>query len=126
MTKKILEVKHLKASIENKEIIKDFNLTIFENEIHVIMGPNGSGKSTFSKLLVGHPSYSIGHGQIEFDNEKVRKEFLDTILPLVNPEIVRELLINDLKSASEYRAIKNLKNVDCSELNKLDVDIKSL
>jgi hypothetical protein len=47
-------------------------------------------------------------------------------LPLVNPEIVRELLTNDLKSAAEYRAIKNLKNVDYSELNKLDVDIKSL
>lgn len=66
MTKKILEVKHLKASIENKEIIKDFNLTIFENEIHVIMGPNGSGKSTFSKLLVGHPSYIISDGEIRF------------------------------------------------------------
>jgi Fe-S cluster assembly ATPase SufC len=23
------------------------------------MGPNGSGKSTFSKVLAGHPAYSV-------------------------------------------------------------------
>jgi Fe-S cluster assembly ATP-binding protein len=30
------------------------------------MGPNGSGKSTFSKVLVGHPAYSIISGEIKF------------------------------------------------------------
>lgn len=51
---------------------------------------------------------------------------MDTLLPLVTPEVIRELLTNDLKSAAEYRAIKNLKTVDYSELNKLEVDVKSL
>merc|ERR1712238_89560 len=31
-----------------------------------IMGPNGSGKSTFSKVLAGHPAYSILDGNILF------------------------------------------------------------
>jgi len=30
------------------------------------MGPNGSGKSTFSKVLAGHPAYSILKGDILF------------------------------------------------------------
>jgi Fe-S cluster assembly ATP-binding protein len=28
------------------------------------MGPNGSGKSTFSKVLAGHPAYSVLNGDI--------------------------------------------------------------
>ena len=30
------------------------------------MGPNGSGKSTFSKVLAGHPAYSVLDGEIRF------------------------------------------------------------
>jgi Fe-S cluster assembly ATP-binding protein len=66
MTKTILKVENIDASIENIEILKTFNLEIKENEIHVIMGPNGSGKSTFSKLLAGHPSYIVNKGNILF------------------------------------------------------------
>ena len=64
--KNLLEINNLRASIDTKEILKDFNLTIKKNEIHVIMGPNGCGKSTLSKVLAGHPSYEITSGKIEF------------------------------------------------------------
>jgi len=71
MNKKILSVKNLKASIDQIEIIKNLNLEVNENEIHIIMGPNGSGKSTFSKILVGHPSYTIQEGSIEFNEQNL-------------------------------------------------------
>ena len=67
----ILKVNNLQASIDNKSIIKKFNLEVKENEIHVIMGPNGSGKSTFSKVLAGHPAYSIESGEISFLNKNL-------------------------------------------------------
>jgi Fe-S cluster assembly ATP-binding protein len=67
----ILKVENLEASIDNKSIIKKFNLEVKENEIHVIMGPNGSGKSTFSKILAGHPSYSVENGDISFLNKNL-------------------------------------------------------
>jgi Fe-S cluster assembly ATP-binding protein len=66
MNKILLKVQNLEASIEKKKILKKLNLEINENEIHVIMGPNGSGKSTLSKILAGHPSYSIENGTVEF------------------------------------------------------------
>jgi len=69
MSKKLLEIHNLKASIDNKLIINNFNLEINEDEIHVIMGPNGSGKSTLSKILAGHPSYSVNNGNILFDSK---------------------------------------------------------
>jgi len=62
----ILEIKNLKASINNIEILKGLNLTVNEGEIHAIMGPNGSGKSTFSKVIAGHPAYQVLSGDIFF------------------------------------------------------------
>jgi Fe-S cluster assembly ATP-binding protein len=70
----LLSITDLNASIEQKQILKNLNLTIRENEIHVIMGPNGSGKSTLSKILAGHPSYQVDSGEILFQ-EKDLLEF---------------------------------------------------
>ena len=62
----LLEIKDLHVSINNNNILKSLNLTINKGEIHAIMGPNGSGKSTFSKVLAGHPAYSVLNGDILF------------------------------------------------------------
>ena len=66
MKSPILEIKDLRACINDNEILKDLNLTINTGEIHAIMGPNGSGKSTFSKIIAGHPSYKVLSGDILF------------------------------------------------------------
>jgi Fe-S cluster assembly ATP-binding protein len=70
----ILEIKNLKASINNTEILKNLNLTINRGEIHAIMGPNGSGKSTFSKIIAGHPAYEVLSGDIFFKGSDLDPE----------------------------------------------------
>ena len=62
----MLKVKNLQVSINENQILKNLNLTVNRGEIHAIMGPNGSGKSTFSKILVGHPAYTITNGEVIF------------------------------------------------------------
>ena len=62
----LLEIKDLQVSINENKILKNLNLKINKGEIHAIMGPNGSGKSTFSKVLAGHPAYSVLNGDIFF------------------------------------------------------------
>jgi Fe-S cluster assembly ATP-binding protein len=67
----LLEIKNLKVSIEDNIILDDLNLKVQKGEIHAIMGPNGSGKSTFSKVVAGHPAYSILGGDILFKGDSI-------------------------------------------------------
>ena len=67
----VLEIKDLKVSINENEILKSLNLKVDKGEIHAIMGPNGSGKSTFSKVIAGHPAYSVLSGDILFKGSSI-------------------------------------------------------
>jgi Fe-S cluster assembly ATP-binding protein len=66
-----LIIKDLHVSIEDNPIIKGFNLTMRQGEVHAIMGPNATGKSTLSYAVMGHPKYEITHGDILLDGESV-------------------------------------------------------
>ena len=68
-----LKIKDLTVSVENKTILKDFNIEIKSGEIHAIMGPNGTGKSTLSKVIMGDSNYKIEKGSIYFDEKELNE-----------------------------------------------------
>ena len=67
----ILSVRDLTADVDGTPILKGLNLEIKAGEIHAVMGPNGSGKSTFSKVLAGHPAYTVTGGEILFQGQNL-------------------------------------------------------
>jgi Fe-S cluster assembly ATP-binding protein len=67
----ILSVTNLTAEVDGTPILKGLNLEIKAGEIHAIMGPNGSGKSTFSKVLAGHPAYTVTGGEVTFKGQNL-------------------------------------------------------
>ena len=48
---KLLEIKNLNKSFDNKEILKDINLSIQSGKIIGLLGKNGVGKTTLIKLI---------------------------------------------------------------------------
>ena len=68
----MLEIKNLKASVNNKPILKGLNLNIKAGELHAIMGPNGSGKSTLANVLSGKSGYEVS-GVLNFKGESLNE-----------------------------------------------------
>jgi len=122
----MLQIKNLKAKIDNKEILKGLNLEIKPGEVHAIMGPNGSGKSTLSNVLSGKKGYTVS-GDVTYFNENLldleieerahKGIFLAFQYPLeipgVNTNIFLKTSLNAIKKA------KNEKELDAIEFLKL-------
>ena len=63
----MINIKNLKVSVEEKEILKGINLEIPKGEVHAIMGRNGSGKSTLANTLAGNEKFEVTDGSIHMD-----------------------------------------------------------
>jgi Fe-S cluster assembly ATP-binding protein len=67
----VLEIKGLRASAGDKEILRGIDLTVNAGEVHAVMGPNGSGKSTLAQVLAGHPAYQVTAGQVLYQGQNL-------------------------------------------------------
>ena len=68
-----IDISDLKVTVKDKTVLNNFNLSIKEGEIHVIMGPNGVGKSTLSKVIMGSSLYNVVSGDIKVNNKSILK-----------------------------------------------------
>lgn len=65
----LFEIKNLKKSFENVDVLKGIDTTIKSGEVLVVIGPSGSGKSTFLRCLnlLEEPT----DGEIIFEGTKI-------------------------------------------------------
>lgn len=130
-----LKIVDLNVSIDNREILKNFNLQVNSGEIHVIMGPNGTGKSTLSKVIMGDNNYQVTEGSIYYNDillndlttdERARLGiFLGMQSPLeiegvTNADMLRAAISGkDKDNFKLFDFIKELdKNIDYLHMNK--------
>lgn len=130
----MLTIKNLKARIEEKEILKGFNLEVKAGEVHAIMGPNGSGKSTLASVLAGRADYEVTDGEVTFNGkdlldmapeERAREGlFLAFQYPVEIPGVSN---VNFLKTAvAEVRKHRGLEPLDAKGFLQYFNDKKKL
>lgn len=102
---KKIDVSNLSVAINEKEILKDINISINQGEIIALIGPNGHGKSTFAKTLTKHYTTEIIQGKIFIDDECVNDYEADEIskkglfiAPQHSEEIPGVLMVDYLKA----------------------------
>ena len=117
----MLEIKNLKASINNKDILKGLNITIKPGELHAIMGPNGSGKSTLANVLSGKNGYEIS-GELKYQGKKLKEISIDERahkgiflafqypleIPGVNTNIFLKTSLNKVRKAKGEKELDTL------------------
>ena len=124
----MLKIKNLKATINEKLILKGLDLDIKPGEVHAIMGPNGSGKSTLANVLSGKNGYEI-EGEISFNGmdlndlkieERAQKGiFLAFQYPLEIPGVnTNNFLKTSLNSVRKARGEKELDTLTFLKLIK--------
>jgi len=122
-TEFLIQIKDLKASIDDKEIIKGLSLEVKPGEIHAIMGPNGSGKSTLANVLTGRDIATVTHGTVTFEGrnlldmspeERAREGiFLSFQYPIEIPGVS---MVNFMKTAiNEQRKHRGLEPLSASD-----------
>jgi Fe-S cluster assembly ATP-binding protein len=67
----MLEIKNLRAKVDEKQILNGLSLEVKKGEVHAIMGPNGSGKSTLASVLAGRENYEVNGGEVLFNGKNI-------------------------------------------------------
>ena len=114
---KLLEIKDLHVSAQNKEILKGLNLSINRGEVHVIMGPNGAGKSTLANVILNNPQYTKISGEIRFEEENINE--------LKTNEIAKKGIFMSFQSPEEIPGISTLNFLKYAKNKVSDEPVKS-
>jgi Fe-S cluster assembly ATP-binding protein len=130
----MLKINNLKASVEDKVILKGINLEVKKGEVHAIMGPNGSGKSTLASVLAGKENYEVTEGSIEYNGvdllnmspeERAREGvFLAFQYPVEIPGVnTATFLRTSLNEVRKHKGLAPLNGADFIKLMKAKMKI---
>ena len=101
----IIDVKGLKKSYKDKEVIHGIDFTVNEGEILCFLGPNGAGKSTTINIIIGALRHDTG--TIQYYGESIYKNLLEykSHLGIVPQDLA---LYDDLSAEKNVRFFASL------------------
>ena len=116
---KLLEIKKLNKSFDNKKILTDINLSISSGKIIGLLGKNGAGKSTLIKLINDLLTPSSGEILVNGNKIGVESKKVISYLPertYLNKQMkvseIIELFKDFYQDFDEEKAIRLLKDLD--------------
>ncbi len=99
----LIKIESLSAAYENRTVLHDVNLSVFEKDFLGIIGPNGGGKTTLIKTILGLMRPSAGKIKFYKDSREVDSTSMG-YLPQYNsidrnfPISVEEVVLSGLSS----------------------------
>ena len=123
---KLIEIEHLSAGYDGKQVLHDINLTVYQDDYLGIIGPNGGGKTTLMRLILGLMKPTEGRIRYYKDGQEV-KEIRMGYLPQYNqldkqfPISVYEVVLSGLSKSlfSRYTQAQHQQVLDCLERMQL-------
>ncbi|MDH6304895.1 zinc transport system ATP-binding protein [Parabacteroides sp. PF5-5] len=119
---KLVEVDHITAAYENKVVLQDISVDIYEQDFLGIIGPNGGGKTTLLKVILGLLSPLSGAVRFYADGQSVPSLRIG-YLPQMNmidkkfPISVREVVSSGLSSEKpRFRSFTKEQNRQIDEV----------
>lgn len=116
---KVLEIKNISKSFNNRTILKDFSLDVSQGEIVSIIGDSGAGKSTLLRCI--NALEMIDSGEIIINNNAISKKNLKQARLDVG------MVFQDYNLFPNYSVLKNvtLPLTRVLNINKLEAEIKA-
>lgn len=117
---KIIALTNITAAYDEKIVLKDINLNVYERDFLGIIGPNGGGKTTLIKIILGQKKPLKGKVQFYKSKESI-PEITMGYLPQYStidkkfPISVKEVILSGLsrqKSIFHKYSLDQLKKVD--------------
>ena len=125
-----LELKNIKKSFKNKEILHGIDLQIRGSEVFGLLGPNGAGKTTLFSLISGLVMTTSGkilldENDITFKDISFRASKGIIYLPQ-EPSVFRKLSVADNIKAALQTKFKNIEIEDKYERLMREFDLFNL
>lgn len=116
---KVLEIKNISKSFNNRTILKDFSLDVSQGEIVSIIGDSGAGKSTLLRCI--NDLEMIDSGEIIINNNAISKKNLKQARLDVG------MVFQDYNLFPNYSVLKNvtLPLTKVLNVNKQEAEIKA-
>ena len=125
---KLIEIEHLSAGYDGKQVLNDINLTVYQDDYLGIIGPNGGGKTTLMRLILRLMKPTEGNIRYYKDGKEV-KEISMGYLPQYNsldkqfPISVYEVVLSGLSKTkslfSRYTQAQHQQVLDTLERMQL-------
>lgn len=120
----ILEIRNLKKSYDNQEVLKDINLNVDKGEVICILGSSGSGKSTLLRCI--NLLNNFDDGTISFNGKNILEENVNELRSKIgmvfqsfnlfnNLNVLKNCMIGQikvLKKSKEEAKAKALETLD--------------
>ncbi len=112
----MIKLKNVYKSFDEKQVLKDFSMSVNDGERVCIMGPSGCGKTTIINLLLGIEKPDSGEvvcprASVVFQENRLCEDFsavtnVKLVMPKVDIEAAEELLCGLMLKDDMYKPVR--------------------